>query len=365
MIAKHRNTIILVAVAAAVLAGAWFFGGNYVKTGSEAAQAPSDDSGFMSSGPGGNAGMPDTGLTAADSGNGEPIGAAASQVPAHSAIGEVPESSGDDSGERDGAGLVMTDSGAENQGSAVQGSAVPGMAGSGATDSASAAGQNTTSSGNAGENHDIAQNEAAPSSAAQSSEGSTYPGDQTGGTSAGVSHTPGTDQQHADAGSSPASATEELPLPLESQDLVADDGSFSVTLSVKCDTLVNNLSMLNKEKHELVPGDGVVFAATLVTAYEDESVFNVFLREMKKARIHMAFRNTPIYNSAYIEAINNIYEFDAGELSGWMYSVNGRYPNYGSSRYQLSPGDVIEWNFTCDLGRDLGQSFTGGWQLDD
>jgi hypothetical protein len=48
-----------------------------------------------------------------------------------------------------------------------------------------------------------------------------------------------------------------------------------------------------------------------------------------------------------------------------MYSVNGRYPNYGSSRYQLSPGDVIEWNFTCDLGRDLGQSFTGGWQLDD
>ena len=62
-----------------------------------------------------------------------------------------------------------------------------------------------------------------------------------------------------------------------------------------------------------------------------------------------------MYNSHYIEGINNLYEFDCGELSGWMYSVNGWYPNYGCSRYQVQDGDVIEWHYTCDLGEDLGQ----------
>ena len=147
------------------------------------------------------------------------------------------------------------------------------------------------------------------------------------------------------------------PVPVEPQDVSVGDGSFTVTLSVRCDKLLNNMKLLDKEKWELVPEGGVIYPLTEVTAYEGESVFNVLHRAMKQARIHMTFRNTPIYNSAYIEAINNLYEFDAGELSGWMYTVNGWCPNYGCSRYQLKPGDVIEWSFTCDLGVDIGQ----GW----
>lgn len=42
-----------------------------------------------------------------------------------------------------------------------------------------------------------------------------------------------------------------------------------------------------------------------------------------------------MYNSAYIEGINNLYEFDCGSLSGWMYKVNEWFPNYGCSRYVL------------------------------
>ena len=61
-----------------------------------------------------------------------------------------------------------------------------------------------------------------------------------------------------------------------------------------------------------------------------------------------------MYNSAYIEGINNLYEFDCGELSGWMYSVNDWYPNYGCSCYTVQPGDVICWVYTCDLGQDVG-----------
>ena len=69
---------------------------------------------------------------------------------------------------------------------------------------------------------------------------------------------------------------------------------------------------------------------------------------------------TPIYNSAYVEGIHNLYEFDCGALSGWMYKVNGWYPNYGCSRYQMKDGDVVEWRFTCDLGNDIGGGYAVG-----
>ena len=47
----------------------------------------------------------------------------------------------------------------------------------------------------------------------------------------------------------------------------------------------------------------------------------------------MASRYTPLYKSYYVEGINQLYEFDCGKNSGWMYSVNGEYPNYGASSY--------------------------------
>ena len=75
---------------------------------------------------------------------------------------------------------------------------------------------------------------------------------------------------------------------------------------------------------------------------------------MKNNKIHFEFVNAPLYGSTYVEGIGNLYEFDCGELSGWMYKVNGSFPNYGCSKYILSPGDKIEWVYTCDLGKDIG-----------
>ena len=45
---------------------------------------------------------------------------------------------------------------------------------------------------------------------------------------------------------------------------------------------------------------------------------------------------------------------------GWMYKVNGWFPNYGCSRYQLKEGDTIEWVYTCDLGVDVGGFYSTG-----
>jgi hypothetical protein len=151
-----------------------------------------------------------------------------------------------------------------------------------------------------------------------------------------------------------APVPEGKPVPVEPQNAVITDQAYTCTLSVRCDTILNHMAWLDPEKAELVPEDGVIFPSTEVTFYEGESVFNLLVREMKKNKIHLEFVNTPLYGSAYIEGIHNLYEFDCGELSGWVYKVNGWAPNYGCSRYGLKPGDVVEWVYTCDLGRDVG-----------
>jgi hypothetical protein len=153
------------------------------------------------------------------------------------------------------------------------------------------------------------------------------------------------------------------PKPVEWQDVsINKKKTLTATLSVTCKTILNHMSSFNKDKLEVLPADGIIYRAQTVTFYEGESVFDVLLREMKKNKIHMEFALTPIYNSNYIEGIHNLYEFDCGELSGWMYKVNGWFPNYGSSRFLLKDGDVIDWVYTCDLGRDVGgdQAGAGG-----
>ncbi|AZN43913.1 DUF4430 domain-containing protein [Paenibacillus albus] len=153
------------------------------------------------------------------------------------------------------------------------------------------------------------------------------------------------------------------PAPVEWQDAKVDKKQpLTVTLSVSCKTILDHLDDFDPDKLEVLPEDGIIFAEQKVTFYEGETVFDVLLREMKKHKIHMEFEMTPLYNSNYIEGIHNIYEFDCGELSGWMYRVNGWFPNYGASRYKLKDGDVIEWLYTCDLGRDIGggQTAAGG-----
>ena len=125
------------------------------------------------------------------------------------------------------------------------------------------------------------------------------------------------------------------------------------TIYISCAVLLDNMDMLDEDKHEMVPADGVILPVTAVTFEEGDNVFTLLQRVCKENKIHLEFSEDPIYSSAYVEGINNIYEFDGGELSGWYYSANGWFPNYGSSRYVVEDGDVIEWHYSCEMGHDL------------
>jgi len=121
------------------------------------------------------------------------------------------------------------------------------------------------------------------------------------------------------------------------------------TLSVRCDQVVENIEKLSESKRSIVPHNGVIYKEQTVEFTDGESVFDVLLREMTKNNIHFEFVKTPAYNSVYIEGIGNLYEFDLGDTSGWLYSVNGIEPRYGCSDYILKNGDRVEFWYSTKL----------------
>ena len=131
----------------------------------------------------------------------------------------------------------------------------------------------------------------------------------------------------------------------------------SCTVSISCAAILDNLDQLKAAKADYMPADGVILPETEVSFAEGETAFDLLQRVCRDNGISMESSWSPLYKSAYIEGIANLYEFDCGKLSGWMYSVNGEFPNVGASAYTLCDGDVVKWEYTCDLGRDLGADF--------
>ncbi|MBR5740751.1 MAG: DUF4430 domain-containing protein [Firmicutes bacterium] len=123
-------------------------------------------------------------------------------------------------------------------------------------------------------------------------------------------------------------------------------------LEVECHTILNNMENLTEGKEHLVPSNGIIYSSN-VKFTPGQSAYDVLRSAMQAAGIQMDAEYNSLYDSAYIRGINNLYEFDCGPYSGWMYSVNGYYPNYGTSVYTLADGDKLVFSYTCDLGRDL------------
>lgn len=134
-----------------------------------------------------------------------------------------------------------------------------------------------------------------------------------------------------------------------------EDTSLYCTIEIRCDTILNNMENLASGKEGYVPSSGTILGTTEVAFTEGETVFDVLQRVCSNAGIQLEYSYTPLYESYYIEGINHLYEFDCGSQSGWMYKVNGWFPNYGCSSYYLEEGDTIVFCYTCEgLGDDVG-----------
>ena len=171
-------------------------------------------------------------------------------------------------------------------------------------------------------------------------------GSSGGGSAAGGSESSG----GSTTGGSSSGGSASQPEPPASKDLTC-------TISISCSTILSNMDQCKEPKKEYVPDNGVILSTTTVTFTEGESVFDVLQRVCCDNGIQMDASWSGKYGSAYVEGIANLYEFDVGSGSGWMYKVNGCFPNYGCSSYTLSQGDAICWVYTCNRGDDVGGGY--------
>lgn len=135
-------------------------------------------------------------------------------------------------------------------------------------------------------------------------------------------------------------------------EIVEGEVAGEVTLSIRCDTIAG------LGDSEFVPEDGCILETTTYAFAQDETVYDILVRAVKENKLHMEKKKTGSGpRDYYICGIANIYEYDWGELSGWMYYVNGESPSVGCGEYRVKDGDRIEWLYTREIGRDLKGSF--------
>ena len=147
---------------------------------------------------------------------------------------------------------------------------------------------------------------------------------------------------------------------LKDNTLIEKGQTDTCTITIVCDTILDNTDNLNEEKAPFVPKNGTILPKTTVSFAQGDTVFEVLKRVCDATNLQIEYSYTSLYESYYIEGINHLYEFDVGPESGWMYKVNEWFPNYGCSAYTLKNGDDIVWCYTCNgLGADVGEVWMG------
>lgn len=136
------------------------------------------------------------------------------------------------------------------------------------------------------------------------------------------------------------------------------EDSKTVYLTIRCDTILDNYDSLDEslKNTQIVPSDGMILSKTEYVLRDKDTVFSILDRAVRYNKIHMECSYNKVFDSVYVEGINNLYEYSCGPNSGWMFKVNNKYPDKGCDKYLLNDKDEIEWVYTCDLGRDIEYS---------
>ena len=95
------------------------------------------------------------------------------------------------------------------------------------------------------------------------------------------------------------------------------------------------------EKANILPKTAIVLS-------EGETVYDILQKIIKEKSIQAEFAGSK--RNVYIKGIDNLYEFDKGAQSGWIYSVNGDFPQKSCGAYALKKDDIVEFIYTVKQG---------------
>ncbi len=108
---------------------------------------------------------------------------------------------------------------------------------------------------------------------------------------------------------------------------------------------------------------GTIIGATRVPFKKDDTIASVTLRLLREKGFSASYQGNE-YSGFYLKAIGSFSakgryyssfgEFDAGRDSGWMITWNGWFIDQGASAFKVKDGDSVSWQYTCQLGADIG-----------
>lgn len=145
----------------------------------------------------------------------------------------------------------------------------------------------------------------------------------------------GAQPQSGGASSAPAEPAPPAPEP----EPEPDPETITVTVSVLCTLAVGNP---NLNPGVTVPSDGVMVSGLSLELTPGQTAFDA----LQQTGLALDYSGSPSRKNVYLKGIGGLYERDCGPSSGWVFSVNGAYPNTSCSKVALSDGDVVSFQFT-------------------
>lgn len=133
----------------------------------------------------------------------------------------------------------------------------------------------------------------------------------------------------------------------ENDDKVTQTTSSEIncSITIECKSILDNMDDLKKGHEKYVPKNGIMLNNYKTTLKSKSTVYDLLKKACNDKGITYTAKDT-MY-SVYIVGINNIDEKDCGKDSGWMYSVNGSYPNVSVDSKKLKDGDKVVFTYTC------------------
>ena len=119
--------------------------------------------------------------------------------------------------------------------------------------------------------------------------------------------------------------------------------------AVNCDLAIYCNTVAGKK--DFIPEDGIILERTTIKIAKGKTAIDQITAAARQYQIQLDIKG------GFVTGINYLYEKDFGDVSGWMYRVNGEYASVSAPEYVLSDGDFVEWLYTTDLGADIGDTF--------
>lgn len=121
--------------------------------------------------------------------------------------------------------------------------------------------------------------------------------------------------------------------------------TVTCTVTVECKSILDHMDELKEGHEEFVPSDGYIIKNYTYKAKAGYTAYDALKSACNNNDIKLTAQKTSY--GVYISGINNLDEFDCGNQSGWMYSVNGIMPNTTCGNVTIDDGDSIVFTYVC------------------